>query len=278
MDPRWLTPLAITIIVILLVPGGARAVFWVGIHYVFRIVDLIKTVFMLTVVPLVLALSRPAPFVSRKLGVDDDIINDWIRQRIRDGVLGMREHVFECLRRRNLLPANVNHDETRAKTIQYTTTVSDRYRTGELIIAVVGGIVSLAASPLSLPYRALPILSFYLVLLPISMALRTATVDVLMYDREAVNTVSAPKLAFMRHWNKAIAEDDGTIAYHLFVGLAKGESEYGFELGKQVIEDVTVNEKEFEDAVENVITEAMGEDAKVPDWLKSRLREYRTGV
>lgn len=277
--PTWgISALALPIIVILLTKGGERAVFWVGLSLLVRALSLVKMAFMLTIVPLVLELSRPAPYVSRKLGVNEDIINRWIRQRIGDGVLGMREYVGDYLRRRRRLPLSVDKDSARAETIHYTTVVNDRYRTGEFIIAVVGGVVSLLASPFSFSIRIIPILSFYLVLLPISMALRTATVDVLMFDREAVNTVSGPELVFMKHWNKCIAEDEGMIAYHLLIGIAKGESEIGFELGKQVIEDVTVDDREFEDAMEDMVVTVLGEDALLPTWAKERLKKYRTGA
>ncbi|WP_233547860.1 hypothetical protein, partial [Haloferax sp. Atlit-10N] len=152
----------------------------------------------------------------------------------------------------------------------------DRYRTGEFIIAVGGGSVSVLASPLSFPIRVLPILSCYLVILPISMALRTATVDVLMYDREAANTVSGPELAFMRSWNKSIAENERMVAYHMLIGLAKGESELGYELGKQVIEDVAVNDQEFEDAMEDMVVEVLGDDARIPNRVKEWIRQLRT--
>ncbi|ELZ76644.1 hypothetical protein C5B91_21130 [Haloferax sp. Atlit-10N] len=108
------------------------------------------------------------------------------------------------------------------------------------------------------------------------MALRTATVDVLMYDREAANTVSGPELAFMRSWNKSIAENERMVAYHMLIGLAKGESELGYELGKQVIEDVAVNDQEFEDAMEDMVVEVLGDDARIPNRVKEWIRQLRT--
>lgn len=277
MSPGRISLLSLPVIVIFLTTGGVRAVIWAGFHYLSRGYTLFKMALMLTVVPVVLSLSRPAPYVSRKLGIDEDIINRWFRQRIGDGIIDIREYVCDCLRRQQHLPLNVDKDETRVETIQYTTTVNDRYRTGEFIIAVGGGAVSVLASPLSFPIRVIPILSCYLVILPISMALRTATVDVLMYDREAANTVSGPELAFMRSWNKSIAENERMVAYHMLIGLAKGESELGYELGKQVIEDVAVNDQEFEDAMEDMVVEVLGDDARIPDRVKEWIRRLRIG-
>jgi hypothetical protein len=277
MPPSVIAIFAPLILPVIITPGGVRAVLTVGLGSVIKIGMIAKMILMLTIVPVLLILSRPAPYLSRELGIEEDVIHRWFRRRIGDGVLEMRAFVLDCLRQRRDLPVQVDRDEYRADTIQYARLVSDRYRTGELIIAVVGGIVSLIVSPLSLPIRIVTIISFYLILLPVSMALRTSTVDVLMYDREAVNTISGPELAFMRSWNKAIAENERLVAQHLLIGLARGESDFGFELAKQVIEDVAVDEQEYEDALDEMVVQVLGEDARIPPRIKGGIRKFRTG-
>lgn len=80
----------------------------------------------------------------------------------------------------------------------------------------------------------------------------------------------------MKHWNKCVAENERMVASNMLIGIAKGESELGFELGQQVMHDLAEGEKEFEDAIEDVMVEAMGDGARLPDWAKERVKEYRT--
>lgn len=157
-----------------------------------------------------------------------------------------------------------------------------RHAIGEILVGVGVGLIALLAGRISFLAGVGLMLSLYLLIFPLSMALRSVVVDTLAFPVEMVDvedeSIQYPPrtatLGFMKGWNKMLLTNETVIHKLILVSFVKGEFVLGYERGEQLIEEVLTSEMELEEAFDKLVNEELGEETLEARWIRWILKKF----
>jgi hypothetical protein len=174
----------------------------------------------------------------------------------------------------------LNKPELLADIKRIHTQIRRRHTIGELLVGVVGSLAAILISRISLLTGLSLLLSVYLIVLPLSMMLRSIIVDTLAYTGELVDVQheeiqrsSRPtSLIFERSWNRMLLENEPIIHKLILISFVKGEFVLGYELGEDLIKKVLTTEMTLEDAFDQLVYEQLGEETPEANIFRRFIR------
>ncbi|WP_157533018.1 hypothetical protein [Haloferax profundi] len=157
-----------------------------------------------------------------------------------------------------------------------------RHAIGEILIGVGVGILALLVGSISFLAGVGLLLSLYLLMFPLSMALRRVVVDKLAYPVEMVDVEAEeirypPRIAtlgFMQGWNRMLLQNEAVIHKLILVSFIKGEFILGYERGEELIERVLTGDVELEEAFDELVEEELGEDTTESRWFRRFVERF----
>ena len=160
--------------------------------------------------------------------------------------------------------------------------VRRRHAIGEVFIGVVVGVVALLVGQISFLGGVGLLLTLYLLIFPLSMALRSIVVDTLAYpvamvDVENESIQRPPRtatLGFMQGWNRMLLKNEAIIHKLILVSFIKGEFVLGYERGEELIESVLTGELELEEAFDRLVHEELGEETFEGRWVRHLFKRF----
>jgi hypothetical protein len=156
-----------------------------------------------------------------------------------------------------------------------------RHAIGEVLVGVGVGIMALLVGRMSFLAGVSLMLSLYLLIFPLSMALRSVVVDTLAYPVEMVDvedeSIQYPPrtatLGFMQGWNRMLLTNEAIIHKLILVSFVKGEFVLGYERGEELIEEVLTGEIELEEAFDKLVNEELGEETLEARWTRRIIKK-----
>lgn len=160
--------------------------------------------------------------------------------------------------------------------------IQRRHAIGEVLISVVVGILAILVGTVSFLYGVALLLSLYLLIFPVSMMLRSVVVDMLafsaeMVDAEAEQALYPPRtaiLGFMQGWNRMLLRNERIVHKIILVSFARGEFILGYERGQELMEQVITDEKELDEALDDLVYEEFGEETFEGRWVRRVLNKW----
>lgn len=129
--------------------------------------------------------------------------------------------------------------EIRENILDIHTEVSAQAERGEFIIAIVTGVLSLVVGTLTGTPVIGWLLGSYSVIMTLTIGLHVAVLDILAYNREDdLSPYRREHLVLLEGWNRAILSSRQTQARILAVGLLYRFSPFGYELAKELMDEV----------------------------------------
>jgi|GEM_PF-5799480 len=259
----------------------------------FKIAQTLKPIFNLAKIDIqsklmsgVIVLSTVAPkagdyVLSREFGVSQ--IGHAFNQSVGNDMIAFRRN----LRKIYVMNVDIPEDtpkkgELLAEIKQSHSQIRQRHAIGEILIGVGVGIISIVVGSFSIFFGFGLLLSLYLLIFPLSMALRSVIVDTLAYpvemvDVEAEEVRRPPRsatLIFMKGWNQMLLRNEKMVHKLILVSFLRGEFVLGFERGEELIKQVLSGEKELENAFDDLVTEQLGEDTTESRWIRRIIKKF----
>lgn len=163
--------------------------------------------------------------------------------------------------------------------------IRNKHSTGEVLVGALGGTITLLISNYSILGGIAFLLSFFLIVFPISMFLRSVILDTLSYsgrllseDGEAIQRhQQRATLRFQQGWNRMLYTNEGIIHRIILVSFLKGEFALGYDLAEDLIEKVLTDDMDFGEAFDKLIHEHLGEDEPGVNYFR-RLTKRLLGI
>jgi hypothetical protein len=160
------------------------------------------------------------------------------------------------------------------------TRIRRKHAVGQIVVGVCGSTLALLVGTISVLAGLAILLSVYLIVFPISMALRSVVVDTLAYSGELVNEDKEEityhqriaTLGFKRGWNSMILDNEAIIHKLILVSFVKGELVLGYELGEEFIRKIIAGEMHMEEALDELVYDHLGEDTSEANLYRRALR------
>ncbi|WP_256545922.1 hypothetical protein [Halobellus inordinatus] len=270
---------------VILVAYGVAALFIVG-QFLKPFFDLLKVDVQSKLVSGAIVISTVSPRVgkyilSREYGV-------WRIRHAFNSNIGEEMVRF----RRDLRKMYVTNTEIAEGTLDKGELLADikrthsqiqrRHAVGEILVGVGVGIIALLVGQVSFLAGVGLMLSIYMLIFPLSMALRSVVVDTLAFSAEMVDVESESvqyppqpaTLGFMQGWNRMLLTNEAVIHKLILLSFTMGEFVLGYERGEQLIEEVLTGELELEEAFDKLVNEELGEETVESRWIRQMIEKF----
>ena len=234
--------------------------------------ELGSTVFYTVIV----GLASIAPRVGSRMSFSEVRLRAWVENRLGEDFQASRDQTIQqMIRYSGTLQFKRKKSKIREEIHETHTEAERRHRVGELVITVVGGILSVIFAALGyLEFVALAV-SFLVAVFPLASMLRIAVVDILLFnDYDAAETNIRKKLVFMEAWNRAILKKNKMITYLILDALVKGGDNVAEELSEEMMNYVLSGEGDLIDAIEVMTSKQLDEDVSLPGFFKRFIRRF----
>ncbi|WP_418284886.1 hypothetical protein [Halorubrum sp. DTA46] len=140
--------------------------------------------------------------------------------------------------------------EIREDILDIHTEASDQAERGEFVIAVVTGILSLVVGTLTRTSVIGWLLGTYSVIMTLTIGVHVVVLDILTYNREDdLSPYRRKHLVLLEGWNRAILSSRRTQARILVVGLLHRFSPFGYELAKELLDEIMEQDMDTLEAI-----------------------------
>lgn len=250
------------------------------------VLSLLKIGFQSKLISWAIAISTVAPrmgkhVLSREVGVWR--IRHVFDRRVGDEMLQFRRDLRQMYITNSEMSGRSPGKGSLLADIKRThSTIQRQHTVGEILIGVLVGIAALIASRISLLAGVGLLLSLYLLIFPVSMALRSIIVDTLAFPVEMVDVEDeaiqypprAATLRFMQGWNRMLLQNEAIIHKLILLSFIKGEFVLGYERGEELIESVLTGELELEEAFDNLVAETLEEETTKARWTRRLVKRF----
>jgi hypothetical protein len=161
--------------------------------------------------------------------------------------------------------------------------IAKRHSIGEILIGVVGSTIALLISLTSVYGGIAVLVSVYVIILPLSMSLRSVVIDTLAFSGELVDAENeeilykqswrVETLVFQQGWNRMLRSNEAVIHKIILVSFLRDEFVIGSDIAEDIIEEVIGGEIKPEEALNSTIDDFLGEksaEASLFRWIFSR--------